>query len=254
MGFRVFSTAVVVCAACFCTAAAAQSALLGQAYPSGSIYLLPPDAETVTWPDTVSIIALTDNAEPRHAQLDRVLRDTHPQSREQDPSAPGPCHSGHSTDVARAFDVFDNGMPDNCTTDARVGLYHAPQGVPAGAVIGYDGPLSGPTDTSNAGQIRQLSADEQSKTDIYRTEFKRHYLEAFGVNFDPIISPIGPISTLGDAVIIAEIPTEQGNLRLSSWERISISQHIYLHFVVDVVRNGQVTETFEFSRFQGTLG
>ncbi|MFL4470775.1 hypothetical protein ACERZ8_13115 [Tateyamaria armeniaca] len=152
------------------------------------------------------------------------------------------------------LNVFDPGMPDNCDTDDRLGLYRAEAGVPASAVLGWTGPFAGPPDFSQAGALRATSVEEAAEADAYRETFRAQYQSAFGTAFDPDQSPIGEITTLADARILADVPIEGGVLRLSEWERISVAQHIYRHFVVDVIRDGEVVQTFQFSRFQGFLG
>jgi len=82
------------------------------------------------------------------------------------------------------------------------------------------------------------------------------YKRAFGVKFDEETSIIGPIPSLADATIIAEIHFKEASstLRISTWERISIANHIYRQFILDVLQNGRLKQTYKIARFQGVLG
>ncbi|MFT7058412.1 MAG: hypothetical protein ACJASV_000913 [Pseudorhodobacter sp.] len=229
----------------------AETPLIGQVYPSGSVYLLIPD-EAVAWPDQATLLGATSPV-PVVSHLTQILRDVHPPTQENAPSSFGPCRPDAGPEIeAESKDVFARGMSDNCELDARVGLY-APAAALGGSglVFGWDGDLTGPADHTMAGQPRPVDAAEVA---AYRAGFLSDYLAAYGTSFDPETSTIGEIPTKADATIIAEFPAADAQLRLSQWERISPAQHIYHHYIVDVIRKGQVMQSFEFTRFQGVLG
>lgn len=234
--------------------AIADMPVLGQVFPSGAIYALPPDTGgPVSWPDGVTFAPLSGGV-PTQGRLDRILRDIHPQQLEGAPAAAGRCGRDGVAMAQDGFNVFDPGMPDNCAPVPVAGIYRAPEGLTPGAVLGWDGAVLGSANVARAGDPRPMSAAEVDAVDAYRAAFMAQYRAAFDTAFDPDLSPIGAIPTLADATIIAEFPTEQGLLRLSEWERISITQHIYRHFIVDLIVDGSTLQTVEFTVFQGVLG
>ncbi|WP_299725029.1 hypothetical protein [uncultured Tateyamaria sp.] len=235
-------------------AALAQTPMLGQAYPSGAIYLMAPDADQTSWPDTLTLVPLSEGATSTPAHLDRIARGVHPAAAENAPSESGRCGRAGEPITTSGLDVFDRGMPDNCDVPDHLGLYRAGSGIAAGAVLGWTGAIAGPVDLAQAGKPRDMSPAEVAEVATYREDFRAAYRDAFDTPYDPDQSPIGAIPTLDDARILAHVPIEGGQLRLSEWERITIAQHIYRHFVVDVMRSGEVVETFQFIRFQGVLG
>lgn len=245
----------LILAACLAPLAAiAQTPMLGQTYPSGAIYLMAPDGGAVSWPDRLELAPLTEGSTATSAYLDRIARDVDPAAAENAPSDAGTCGRTGEPVAASGLDVFDRGMPDNCDVGDRLGLYRADGGIAPGAVLGWTGRITGPVDLSRAGEPRALSPVDDAEVTAYRESFRSAYQSAYGTAYDPDQSPIGSIPTLADARILAQVPIEDGILRLSEWERITIAQHIYRHFIVDVIRDGAVVETFQFIRFQGVLG
>lgn len=231
--------------------------LLGAAYPSGNIYLLVPDGATV-WPDRV---ALSGVELPLGASglLDRVLRDVHAPSLEDTPASRGQCRAGTiAVDAAPEDAVFDRGTPDNCETDPRLGLYAMPVAPPldgaSALVLGWSTDFTAPPDMTHAGQARTMSEAERIDAEAARAAFRSEYKAAYGEDFNPETSTIGAIPTLADATIISEYYAEGAILRLSQWQRITPAQHIYQHYIIDVIQQGAVVNTFVFSRPQGNLG
>lgn len=253
---------------------AASGLFVGEAYPFGAI-VIQRRSQTGdgAWPREVSYLPLErpiGGALPRvekAAYRDSLTAIYVPEWAGMPEIEKSECTpASYRATVGRAYqqglklvDWFDRGMRDNCERDEHLATYAvAPAPAFAFPVLAWRSEigLAAVPDYNVAGKPRPLTAKEMAQVEVYRTDFRRDYKKAFGVEFDESSSNIGPIPTLADARMLVDIGlTSSGcHLRVSTWERISIAQHIYRVLIVDVMKGTHLVRIEEFARAQGVLG
>ncbi len=248
--------------------------LIGQAYPSKDIVLFHPTSENNkrnSWPKKVNVIPLLPVkiklSGRKGARFYKKINDIYVPEYEKMPVI---HKSSCSDDNYRAnknyqyvqsewfVDFFDRGFSDNCFREDAVAVYKVSEKLSFSfPAIAFSGNMNN-VDVSykNHGKKRVLSTKQLRQVEEYKKQFRKHYRQAYNIEYDENSSNIGTIPTVADARILLELTDNNTGQRLmvSFWEKITIAQHVYRVIIVDRIYNGKVLETIEFTRPQGVLG
>jgi hypothetical protein len=215
-----------------------ESVFIGQAYPSGNVYLRPFSGDSTArsfWPAALSVVA-SGSAKPdlpasRRGTFDRLLanrteNDTVksiyiPGAEAMDPDHDS-CGLGVIVPANPAYETisvdFFRAMFDHCEPNDGVAVYRTMPSKYSVMVIGVPDRLS---------------------------------LAAYRMNANGSDRPL----SRAEAVQIFEATTKEGNLtlKISTYDNASDGGHLATIYILDVLRSGQLLKTFEFSQPQGAL-
>jgi hypothetical protein len=245
--------------------AVGQYVFIGQAYPSGNVYLRPFSggsgaAAKTLWPEGVSLIPLGEARvnlpSVRRGTLDRVLAsrtendivksmyipavegmdDSHAPCGLGQVSSPNPAHELISGDFFRA--IFDH-----CEPNDGVAVYRTTRSNYSALTIGVADNIS------LLGHKVILDKRPRPLTLSEKQEVDRQKAEA--AMKDCSTNP----AYLDKAVQLFEATLKEGNLtlRVSTYETPGCAGHVTSIYVLDVLRAGELVKTFELSQYQGAL-
>jgi len=243
---------------------------IGQIYPTQHVILQPilNDTARFAWSESIDIYPLISNNKNSiktfQAKLKDKISNTYvPMLENMLDAASSKCtQAGYQGNNSYQYllknevpiqDYFSRGMPDNCTTEDNAARYESAANVMASyPVLATSSDYNLIVDYKNAGKLRPLSTVEQEQVARYIKDFNVAYRQAYGEKKDNI----GKIPTLASAQILlqARLGKTDYNIRVSTWERITVAYHIYRIIEVSLLRNGKIINSNEISRYQGVLG
>ncbi len=239
---------------------------VGQAYPSGNVYLRPFSGNSKIksfWPDGVSLIALgrvgPDLSSIRHGMLDRVLASRTENDVVKSIYIPGvegmdeshePCGLGEINHEDPAHELisgdFFRTFSDHCESNDGVAVYRTTGSNYSVMVIGVAGSVSLVSHKVIVDKLlRPLTPSEKDEIDRQKAESAKTGQRECSSN----------PSYLDAAFQIFEASIRQGNLtlRVSTYDNPGCAGHLATIYVLDVLRSGEVLKKFEFSQYQGPL-
>jgi len=249
---------------------------VGQVYPNQHVVL-----QTIAthinklnvWPETITVYPLYASTKSKETKIlratvmDKLSNVYVPMIENMPDLEKSKCAlDGHSAnknyqyllkDKTLIYDYFTRGMPDNCEKDDNATRYRADSIVLTSyPVIAISGDQNVSLDFQNIGKIRPMTVTEQRQVTQYIKDFKAEFKKAYGSEYDEKTNNIGKIPTLADARILleAQLGKTGYSIRVSSWERITAAYHIYRVVEASLLKNDELIQTYETSRYQGVLG
>jgi hypothetical protein len=239
---------------------------IGQAYPSGNVYLerLPRDAgDPPSWPKELLILPLGDMksvlGKKMKASFVKEMKDAPPEDNVAKylyiPGAEGmddghnSCGLGEIKKVERyeyiSGDYFHT-LVDHCEPNEGLGQYRIDPSKYSFLVLGID-PGIGVADLKLLSGKRPLTPADQQEIVKLKREDKKQAAEFGGCPTVP--------RYIDSAVQIAEIGMAQMDLRLrvSTYEDPGCAGHLASVYILDVLRRNEVLRKIQVSRNQGGL-
>jgi hypothetical protein len=241
-----------------------QRIFIGQAYPSGNVYLKTFSNSISSWPETLSLYSLGNvsagRSSIRRGTFDRMLvnrtegetaRSVYiPAAEGMDPDhrfcgmgetiRPNPLNESVSKDFFQT--VFDH-----CASNAGVVVYRTERSSYSVMVIG----VAGVTSVTNPQVIlekslRPLMATEKQEVDRQKAESAKTAgrLEC---------STIPAFLDAAVKIFEASMPEENLTFRVSAYEDPGCGGHLRAVYILDLVRAGQLLKKFELNQYQGAI-
>jgi hypothetical protein len=239
---------------------------IGQAYPSGDVYLEcfhRKAGRQPLWPKELLILPLGDtksalDKKQMKASFVKVMKDGMEGNVIQSIYIPGAegmddshesCGLGEAKKVEQykyiSGDYFD-AMSDHCEPNEGVGVYRTDSSKYSFLVLGIAPEIAVKDLKPLSGKRPLTPADRQEIVKEKREDKKAaaQYGECTGV-----------ATYIDSAIQIAAIGLAQGDLRLrvSTYENPGCGGHLYSIYVLDVLRRNVALRKFEASRYQGAL-
>ncbi len=274
---RIFAVSVACLMAAFGSAAApadpdelAKHIYLGQLYPSGNIYLVPPapaqnegSEKTFQWPDTIffhSLAAIDPYAGKTLAgHFSGVLHDAVDGNVYQTPYIPSlesmddehnacdgrPKKPKNSHYLYLGEDFFKQ-VFDNCNPTEGTSIYKAEQntGVFSYAVVAFDKEIPLSEFKIWKDKRRPLTRAEAASVATEKREFKKTGSECY-------TNP----SFLDDAIVMmtAKVTGTDISIRLSQYQNPGCEGHMATYYVIDVLKAGVPVKTYELTQYVGLI-
>lgn len=259
----------------------ARHIFLGQAYPSGNIYLMPfPQPgesqseddylKSFPWPNNIHYRSLSSNhpyaVKLREGLLSRVIHDVIPKS--------GPdANVIHSTYIP-ALELMDDGhlscdgkpvppknsrfqylgedffnqVLDNCNTTEGVPIYKTSEtGIYSYAVLAFDKAVELTDIELPSGKKRPMTAREAAEVAKMKKELAKYEKEESECSTNP--------SYIDDAVILltAKVKGSELSIRVSTYATPGCEGHMANIYILDILKMNVLVKKFEMTQYVGLI-
>jgi len=243
-----------------------KSVFIGQAYPSGNVYLecfnrkvgcqslWPKELLILPLGDTKSVLAKTQIK----ASFVKIMKDEQEDDATKSIYIPGAegMNDGHEScglgEIKKVkpykyisdppIDYFD-AMSDHCEPNAGVGIYHAGSSEYSFLVLGIDSAIAVANLKLLSGK-RPLTAADRQEIAKKKREYKKMAADCTGAP-----------AYIDSAVQIAEVSLAEGDfqLRVSTYDNPGCGGHLSSIYILDVLQRNVVLRRFDVYRYQGAL-